>query len=716
MIRLILILFLFLSCATALVAQEICDNGIDDDLDGLVDLNDSADCKCDLVRSYSIPSLVPNASFEAKYSCPVRLSQLDLLVAWSQASRATSDFFDTCGYTSYFKNPPNPLPDGSGYVGFLDGYGPGYGSYKEYLGTCLSDTMHAGVSYRMEVSMAHSFGKMGAKLAIFGSEACRNLPFGGNDAHFGCPTNGPGWVALDSVDVLLNSDSWTKVVFNFIPSTNITAIAIGPSCELTPSKNYYFLDNLVLNTKSSFVYKGAIEDSGYFCANNLQLKIVVNFTPNSYQWYKNGIALVGDTFKILRLEAGDTGLYAVRVSDSLGCALSPPFEVVESTQILAETDATKGCESLKKLGEINISNIRGGAPPYTFSLDDGSFSSLQNFKLLPPKTYEIVIRDSLFCTDTIQVLVDTIFTPKVVLPPDSIFCDSINAVLLPNTNISDVNYLWNTQDTTTAIEVKEEGLYWLKVENECGFDTDSIDLSVGYFTPQSTIGNDSIFCDEMPNILLQVGTENNGESYVWSDGSDKNELSIKEPGEYSITIENRCGSANDTVNYRVIPSPMIHLGIDTALCGVFSYRLDAGLDSMNYLWEPNGESSRIIYASQQGFYRVTVTDENGCEGVGEMEITDSCKSYLFMPNAFSPNGDGLNDRFVPVFKNISEYDLAIYSRWGEKLFVSEDQSNHWDGTYKDKAVQSGYYIYTLSYKELESVKWINSSGVVYLLR
>ena len=716
MLRLILIFFLFLSCATALVAQEICDNGIDDDLDGLVDLNDTTDCKCDLVRSNSVPSLIPNHSFEVKYSCPSSTGQMDRLVDWSQASLASSDFFDTCGLRApaNFKNPPSPLPDGSGYVGFLDGGGPRDASYKEYIGTCLSDTMYAGVSYRMEVSMAYLLGKMDTKLAIFGSGACTNLPFGGNERTFGCPTNGSGWVELDSVDVLLNSDSWTKVVFNFIPSTNSTAIVIGPSCQLTPSINYYFLDNIVLNTESSF-YEAMIKDSGYLCANNLQLKAVVNFVPNSYQWYKNGVALVEDTLEVIHIEQGDTGLYSVIVSDSTVCLLSRPFKV-EATQILADTDATKGCESLKKLGEINISNVRGGSSPYTFSLDNGLFSSLQSFELLPPKTYEIVIRDSLFCTDTIQVSVDTIFTPNMVLPPDSIFCDSINAVLLPNTNISDVNYLWNTQDTTTTIEVKKEGLYWLKVENECGFDTDSIDLSIGYFTPHSTIGNDSIFCDEMPNILIEVGTENNGESYVWSDGSDKNELSIREPGEYSITIENRCGSTIDTVNYSIVPSPMIHLGIDTALCGVFSYRLDAELDSMNYLWEPNGESSRFIYASQQGFYRVTVTDENGCEGVGEMEITDSCKSYLFMPNAFSPNADGLNDKFVPVFKNISEYDLAIYSRWGEKLFVSEDQSNHWDGTYKDKAVQSGYYIYTLSYKELESAKRINTSGVVYVLR
>jgi hypothetical protein len=119
-----------------LSAQEICNNGIDDDGDLLIDLNDD-ECICEGLDGYS--SLIQNQSFEDTLCCPETVSQLDCAENWIQASEATSDYYNLCGYTHivYMTPPEVPLPgDGSGYVGFFE---EAY-AYHEMIGSCLSSS------------------------------------------------------------------------------------------------------------------------------------------------------------------------------------------------------------------------------------------------------------------------------------------------------------------------------------------------------------------------------------------------------------------------------------------------------------------------------------------------------------------------------------------------------------------------------------------------
>jgi len=141
--RLILLVFLVLSISIS-YSQEICDNGIDDDFDGMIDLNDE-DCFC----AKHIPvSLIPNPSFEEKTCCPKQNARLDCAVGWIQASAPTTDYVHTCG--NYLGNTnipayaPLPFPDGEGGVGFRDGQRHAGSNYKEYVGACLTESMEVG--------------------------------------------------------------------------------------------------------------------------------------------------------------------------------------------------------------------------------------------------------------------------------------------------------------------------------------------------------------------------------------------------------------------------------------------------------------------------------------------------------------------------------------------------------------------------------------------
>ena len=76
-----------------------------------------------------------------------------------------------------------------------------------------------------------------------------------------------------------------------------------------------------------------------------------------------------------------------------------------------------------------------------------------------------------------------------------------------------------------------------------------------------------------------------------------------------------------------------------------------------------------------------------------------CEPIVVVPNAFSPNNDGLNDVFLPRIENVDEYELLIFNRWGDVIFHTNDPSLGWDGTYKSKPLPSGDYWYVIRLNE-----------------
>ncbi|MBK7441840.1 MAG: gliding motility-associated C-terminal domain-containing protein [Bacteroidetes bacterium] len=100
-------------------------------------------------------------------------------------------------------------------------------------------------------------------------------------------------------------------------------------------------------------------------------------------------------------------------------------------------------------------------------------------------------------------------------------------------------------------------------------------------------------------------------------------------------------------------------------------------------------------------YYITITDENGCEAVDSMYVWVNIDFNV--PNAFTPNGDGLNDMFNIQTDLLISYHITIYNRWGELVFTSDDIGKGWDGNVNDKPQEIGTYIYYI-----ESVTTLNT--------
>ena len=308
--------------------EEICDNGLDEDNDGLIDLNDP-DCDCRVIEP---ASLIPNPSFEDLACCPFERSQLNCAEGWIQASEPTTDLIHQCDWLGWDDFPPPlPFPDGQGIMGFRDGRVRNnsglQANWKEYAGACLLSPLEADSVYRFQFDLGFVSAESSPPINIsfFGTPSCNNLPFGVGNENFGCPTNGPGWVRLGSKLVSGGSgNKWVKTVLEVQPAMDIAAIAIGPDCPAvsTSVSLYYFFDNLILADINAFDFQ--IREIAHPCQSNFSLQVPFNEEVN-YQWYKNGIALVGETEARLSQHYGE-GDYQVRIDDGTDCRVSIKYE------------------------------------------------------------------------------------------------------------------------------------------------------------------------------------------------------------------------------------------------------------------------------------------------------------------------------------------------------------------------------------------------------
>ena len=126
---------------------------------------------------------------------------------------------------------------------------------------------------------------------------------------------------------------------------------------------------------------------------------------------------------------------------------------------------------------------------------------------------------------------------------------------------------------------------------------------------------------------------------------------------------------------------------------------------LRYSWTPisnlsnSNISNPIANPTETTLYSVKVTSETGCTDIDTVTVFarggDASKTF-FVPNAFSPNGDGLNDCFsLRKWGNVTLKEMAIYNKWGNKVFVTDDINQCWDGFYQKKAQPAGVYVYSI---------------------
>jgi gliding motility-associated-like protein len=233
--------------------------------------------------------------------------------------------------------------------------------------------------------------------------------------------------------------------------------------------------------------------------------------------------------------------------------------------------------------------------------------------------------------------------------------------------------------------------------------------------------NPVVHLDQSPGLcvggkrILDAGKYS---SFLWSNGSNAENLTISGPGIYSVTVTdgNGCKGTGSTTISTLLPSPSGFLPPDTAVCTYGSLQLKAETPYDNYLWSDNS-SGRSVSISRPGLYWLEVTDNNNCVGRDSVVVAQKdCLEGFFIPNAFTPNSDGKNDYFKPlVLGKIAKYEFAVFNRWGQAVFQSTKPTEGWDGALKGERQLSGTFVWICTY-QFAGGPVITKKGTVILVR
>ncbi|MGP8216034.1 MAG: gliding motility-associated C-terminal domain-containing protein [Bacteroidia bacterium] len=289
-----------------------------------------------------------------------------------------------------------------------------------------------------------------------------------------------------------------------------------------------------------------------------------------------------------------------------------------------------------------------------------------------------------------------------------------------------ISYKWSTGATTSSITIKPDSSASYQVIASNGFCSDSINKTItvtpypipGINTPPEICGAGN------SAQLLASG----GASYIWEPSAGLNSDTIPNPVAdpatttlYTVTIANKECKVSDSVKVKVVTNvPQSVLCCDTLIMFDQSINLTSTTGAGSIIWTPsiglNCDTCPSVTAepSESTTYMVTITNDSGCSITRSITIHVDCGT-VFIPGAFSPNGDGQNDRLYVRGPCINTIDFIVFDRWGNKVFETYDKNNGWDGTYKGLPMNAGTYVYTLTAK-LNDGTMLEKKGNVALVR
>lgn len=286
---------------------------------------------------------------------------------------------------------------------------------------------------------------------------------------------------------------------------------------------------------------------------------------------------------------------------------------------------------------------------------------------------------------------------------DTIICPNESTVLEANANVP---FFWSVApnpgvsiSTANNITITpfQPTTYYLNTD----FGIDSVTVTIVQ-PPVLDLGPDTLLC-EGDTILLDA-TVPDGLFYNWSTGDTSSILAVTDTGTYAVQVDNTGCGATDTVfipDY--LSNPPLSLGEDSLYCFFYNdtLKLDAG-EGTSYLWSPTLQTSREITILTPAFYSVTVTRSNGCFRSAGLAVNEVCEPLVFIPSAFTPDDDGINDVLRAYANNAIKFELRILNRFGQTVFYTEDPEKGWDGTYQGTESPFGIYSYRINIQGLDT--------------
>jgi len=452
----------------------------------------------------------------------------------------------------------------------------------------------------------------------------------------------------------------------------------------------------------------AITSQNQSCV-NANGSITIDITPfGSYQFSWSN----GDTTQSLQNING--GEYTLTVSDQSGCSSIQTFSIIDQTILpdIITNVVPATCGQSNGAIYVDVS----GTSNNTFRWTTGSTN--EELINLSEGTYGLTVTGDNGCMSAVSIDLPNIsssFSVTGVTADDSLCLHPSGFIHLSVIPDGLYNYLWSNGAISKDLQNLSSGIYAVTV-------TDQFQCST---TEWFTIENNTTLpliaevitretCGSANGAIDLTVVPGSGNQFIWSTGETMEDLQNLQPGVYIVTVTDQNG-CSITRDFEIPASPLVaaHLNANLAsgqggqiTCELTLNRPLSEIDRIR--WEPLSLLSclgdmcmlQTFTITEPTEVSVIVIDTNGCKAEDRIVLNIHPEIKIYIPNVFSPNGDGPNDQFT-IFANEEVKEvvvLEIFDRWGNKVFVNQqfppNQANYgWDGSYEGKMMNPDVFAY-----------------------
>ena len=325
-------------------------------------------------------------------------------------------------------------------------------------------------------------------------------------------------------------------------------------------------------------------------------------------------------------------------------------------------------------------------------------------------TFYVDITSASGCTYLDSVTINTLNgSPVPDLNNDTIICQGDDILLTAhNGDIytwAPMNLLTNVSGPNATTNLAQSAYIYVTATNACGSITDSIYVQVIEVFPQ--VNPDTTICPGDTAYLYASG----GTSYHWtpinsvSQSDSSNTMAFpQDPTVYSVEVSNLMGCSKTlTTTVYLYSMPYVAIQTQTWINYGHEVTLNGSTNAPTYYWEStdsiycNSCLNTFAKPEETSTYILHAIDTNGC--INSDTVTVFLDGALYVPNTFTPNGDGFNDFFTIKGKEIKSFHLLIFNRWGQLIFESDSMDNQWNGVHNGTPVLIDTYVWKIEYED-----------------
>jgi len=440
-------------------------------------------------------------------------------------------------------------------------------------------------------------------------------------------------------------------------------------------------------THSAYVYLDAYctsmsLESPEFCVGQESVEICAPNGYTNYSWPEDQPGIQGPfNQQCVTINNPVPGtVYNVNMELITGCPTS-------TTITLRAIPIVKTQDTTICLGDevsIFLDIVNGQDPPYTISWDNNlSGQGPHNVSPAETTTYTASVSNASGCNTEETITITVNDCGLNVMVNDTVICtpgECVTLTAVGNNGTPPYTFAWSPNIGAGAgpheVCPNATSTYEVSITDAAGLtNSKTATVLVAQF-PIKILANDTSLCEG--DTLILAPNVNNA-SYLWQDNTTTPIYEVVSSGQYSVTASIGPCVAEDVINVEFFQIPNLSVITDTIFCLGETLEIDLTNTGTSYLWSDNS-TSPIFEISQSGDYFVTVSNQ-GCAVTKNFSVEiDPCgKSLLNIPNVFSPNGDGINDKFEFEIAGYKTLSGIILNRWGKIIYQWEGFESYWDG-------------------------------------